>query len=176
MLVSMSSSGLEQPDTLEAVYYSHAVPRSLEVLTTLGLVFDRLYFPGVYIPPPGFDEKAVLSEIQRIVSHFHGRLDPNTRQMLDCMNFALFHKDVGDLCIFPGKSGLMEQFEDGTHEVVDQLESMIFGPRPEGEIPVRTGPWVKGLPGDDPRAHQVPDTITYPATRSFLQHGEICRL
>jgi signal transduction histidine kinase len=56
MLVSMSASGLDQPDILEAVYYSHAVPRNPEVLTALGLIFDRIYFPGVYMPPPGFDQ------------------------------------------------------------------------------------------------------------------------
>jgi hypothetical protein len=162
----MSSSGLDQPDTLEAVYYSHAVPRNLEVLTTLGLIFDRLYFPGVYMPPPGFDQKAVESEIQRIISHFQGRLDPNTRQMLDCMSFALHYKDVAEFCIFPGKPGRIEQFEGLVHDVVNQLELMVFGPRPEGEIPIHyVGPWVKGLAGDDPTVHQLraPDTLYYPA-------------
>ena len=59
----------------------------------------------------------------------------------------------------------MESFEPRVHELVDDLEAMVFGPRPEGEIPVHTGPWVKGLPGDDPAKCQVsaPDTITYPA-------------
>ena len=152
--------------SVEAVYYSHAVPRNPEVLTTLGLIFDRLYFPGVYMPPPGFDQKAVESEIQRISSHFQGRLDPNTRQMLDCMSFALHYKDVAELCIFPGKPGRIEQFDGVVHDVVNQLELMVFGPRPEGEIPIHHGgPWVKGLAGDDPTVHQLraPDTIYYPA-------------
>jgi hypothetical protein len=162
----MSSSGLDQPDILEAVYYSHAVPRNPEVLTNLGLIFDRLYFPGVYMPPPGFDRKAVEKEIQRIISHFQGRLDPNTRQLLDCMSFALHYKDVAEFCIFPGKTDRLEQFECLVHDVVNQLELMVFGPRPEGEIPVQHGgPWVKGLAGDDPMLHQLraPDTIYYPA-------------
>jgi hypothetical protein len=60
----------------------------------------------------------------------------------------------------------METFEPGVHEVVDQLELMVFGPRPEGEIPARTGPWIKGFPGaGDQREFQIsaPDSITYPA-------------
>src|SRR5215469_8829792 len=127
MLVNMSSSGLDQPDILEAVYYSHAVPRSPAVLTILGLIFDRLYFPGVYMPPPGFDRKAVESEIQRIISHYQGRVDANTRQLLDCLGFALHYKDVADLCIFTGKSGRIEQWDASVHDVVEQLELMVFG-------------------------------------------------
>src|SRR5206468_507580 len=80
----MNSPALDQPDILEAVYYSHAVPRNPEVLTNLGLIFDRVYFPGVYMPPPGFDRKALENEIQRIIAYLQGRLDPNTRQLLDC--------------------------------------------------------------------------------------------
>jgi hypothetical protein len=97
------------------------------------------------MPPTGFDEKGLAHEIQRIVSL--SRRDPNTRQLLDCMSFALQHKYLSDFCVFPGRPGEVETFEDGVHEVVDQLELMVIAPRPEREIPIRTGPWVKGLPG-----------------------------
>jgi hypothetical protein len=155
--------GQSQPDRFEAVYYSYAVPRSAEALTILGLVFDRIHFPGVYMPPEGFDEAAVKSEIQRIASL--GRQDPNTQQLLGCMAYSLHQKYLTDFCVFSGSNGGITTIPDEAHEVVDRLEEILFGPRPEGEIAIRTGPWVKGFPGDDPLSYQVsaPDTITYPA-------------
>ena len=59
----------------------------------------------------------------------------------------------------------MERLEPGAHQVVDTLEEMVFGLRPEGIIPTYTSPWVKGLPGDDEAKCLIiaPDTITYPA-------------
>lgn len=48
----------------EAVYYPNPVPDSLASLTILALVFDRLYFPGVYIPEAGVDLAATRSEIE----------------------------------------------------------------------------------------------------------------
>jgi hypothetical protein len=153
----------DSPDIFGAVYYSRAVPRNKAVLTFLGLIFDKIYFPGVYMPPVGFDEKAVEDEIQRIEKF--GLRDPNTINLLDCMAFAIENKHLADLCVFPGRPGGFETFEQGVHEVADQLELMVFGPRPEGEIPVRSGPYIKGLPGSDEAKHQVsfPDTVTYPA-------------
>ena len=152
-----------EPDRFEAVYYSYAVPRSAEALTILGLVFDRIHFPGVYMPPEGFDEAQVRAEIQRVAALW-GQ-DPNTQQLLGCMAFSLHQKHLTDFCVFSGENGGITNIPAEAHEVVDRLEEMVFGPRPEGVIPVHTGPWVKGFPGDDPLTYQVsaPDTITYPA-------------
>jgi hypothetical protein len=53
---------------LEAVYHPQQVPHSAEVLTLLGFVFDRAYFPGVYMPPDeGLDEQGLREEIKRIL-------------------------------------------------------------------------------------------------------------
>lgn len=159
----MGAPNPNNPDLFEAVYYSNAVPRSLEALTMLGLVFDRIYFPAVYMPT-GFDEKGVVSEIERI-SKLNLR-DPNTIQLVQCLAFALQQKHLADFCVFSADSRrLMERLEPSAYKVVDTLEEMVFGPRPEGNIPIHSGPWVKGLPGDDEAKCQIiaPDTITYPA-------------
>jgi hypothetical protein len=155
--------GQSEPDCFEAVYYSYAVPRSAEALTVLGLVFDRIHFPGVYMPPEGFDEAQVIEEVKRIAAL--ERPDPNTYQLLACMRFSLHQKYLKDFCIFSGSNGGGTEISAETHELVDRLEEMVFGPRAEGVIPIHTGPWIKGFPGDDPLTYQVsaPDTITYPA-------------
>jgi len=42
---------------LEVVYLTAPVPRNLGVLTVLGAVFDKVYFPGVHMPKSGYDRK-----------------------------------------------------------------------------------------------------------------------
>lgn len=162
----MNAPQPERPDLLEVVYYSHPVPRNPAVLTVLGLIFDRIHFPGVTMPPNDFDEKVVTDEIRRIAS-LPIRADPNTKQLLDCMGFAAQLKHVSDFCIFPAQLGARTALEEGVNDVIDQLELMAFGPRPEGEIPVRVaGPWIKGFQGAEDEERFVfcaPDTITYPA-------------
>jgi hypothetical protein len=54
---------LDDALALEAVYYSAPIPRDLATLTVLGTVFDKVYFPGVYLPKDGFDEAALDREI-----------------------------------------------------------------------------------------------------------------
>jgi len=161
--MAVKTNNVDRPDLFEAVYYSYAVPRSKEVLTHLGLIFDRIYFPGVYMPSGDIDEKGVEDEIRRIEGL--GLYDPDTISLLNCLEFALQNKHLTDLCVFPGRPGGMEVFEKRVHEVVDQLELMVFGPRPEGQIAIYSGPHIKGLPGGDAATCQVsfPDTITYPA-------------
>jgi hypothetical protein len=58
-------TGLDEALALEAVYYSAPIPRDLATLTVLGTVFDKVYFPGVYLPKDGFDEAALDREIER---------------------------------------------------------------------------------------------------------------
>ncbi len=153
------------PSTFEAVYYSYAIPRGPEVLTFLGLIFDKVYFPAVHMPPDGFDEDALIQEIQRIESLGLNR-NPNDQQLVGCLKFALHHKHISDWCIFSkGRSPRLGDFEPQTHAVVGELEEMLFGPRPEGDIPISSGPWIKGLPGMNGSDDYIsaPDTITYPA-------------
>ena len=83
-------------DSFDAVYYSQQVPRSAEALTILGLVFDRLIFPGVYLPTSPFDEGALKKEIERITS-LKMRMSVDDVQMLNCMAFSLHVKYVREV-------------------------------------------------------------------------------
>jgi hypothetical protein len=66
-------TGLDNALKLEAVYYSAPVPRDLATLTVLGAVFDKVYFPGVYLPTGGFDQGELDKEIERIVEATRGK-------------------------------------------------------------------------------------------------------
>src|SRR5262245_15586934 len=127
--ISQMEISQSEPDRFEAVYYSYAVPRSAEILTILGLVFDRIHFPGVYMPPPGFDEDAVVKEFQRIAAL--GFKDPSTHQLLACMAYSVQQKHLSEFRVFPGfgNGGPLGSVPQEVHEIVDRLEEMVFGPR-----------------------------------------------
>jgi hypothetical protein len=59
-------SGIDETLKLEAVYLSAPIPRNLAVLTAMGAIFDKVYFPGVYLPKEGFDVGELDKEITRL--------------------------------------------------------------------------------------------------------------
>lgn len=49
----MAQTGIDETLRLDAVYLTAPVPLNLGVLTELGTVFDKVYFPGVHMPKSG---------------------------------------------------------------------------------------------------------------------------
>ena len=62
----MGQTGIDETLKLEAVDLTAPIPRNAAVLTVLGAVFDKVYFPGVHMPKSGYDPKDVEREIQRL--------------------------------------------------------------------------------------------------------------
>jgi hypothetical protein len=152
-------------ESFDAVYYAQQVPISAESLTILGLVFDRLIFPGVYLPTSSFDEEALKREIKRINS-LGIPLSIEDVQMLNCMEFALHVKYVRDFCIFTGNPGMMGTVEKEAYPLMMALEQLIFGPPPPGFIPTPSLGFCKGFDfSDNVVEHQVngPSALSYPA-------------
>ncbi|HNX29468.1 MAG TPA: hypothetical protein PKN87_08690 [Syntrophomonadaceae bacterium] len=146
--------------SFEAVYYASPSPTSLKSLTLLALVFDKIYFPGVYIPTDGIDEDALVKQIQR--SKSLGRHDLNTVNMINCMVSALNYKYLKEFCIFTGQFGGCGLLEDGTREVSNILEEMIYGPPPPNFTPTFPMGFSMGLAGDETASINGPSWITYP--------------
>jgi hypothetical protein len=141
-------------ESLEAVYYSGQVPDSCVSLTLLGFIFDRIHFPGVYMPPPDrLDYKELEKETQRIAAL--GHKDVDTYQLINCLVFARDIKYLRDFCVFDGKPGVDTAVDEMTPKVALALEEIVFGPMPENFIPVIHGNFFKGLPGDDAMEVQV---------------------
>ena len=68
----MASTGIDEALRLDAVYLTAPIPRNLAALTVLGAVFDKVYFPGVYLPKGGYDPaklEHVPPELNRQDSH-----------------------------------------------------------------------------------------------------------
>ena len=139
-------------DSSEVVYYPAPVPNSYTTLTLLGFIFDRIHFPGVYMPPPErLDYEGLEKETQRIAAL--GRADIDAVQLVNCMVYAKDIKYLRDFCVFNGRTA--PTIDEMTPKVALALEEIIFGPRPENFIPIVQGNFIKGLPGDDALEVQV---------------------
>lgn len=142
---------MNQPelDFLEVVYYSAPAPNSLAALTALSFVFDRIHFPGVYVPPPGvIDIEETRKERERIMQK--GLRDADTQQLIGALWTAENIEYLAEFCKFTGKPGF-DNTDDGTHPLALCLEELIFGPRDPNIIPIQQGNFVKGLPGGEDR-------------------------
>ena len=57
---------MDNIERLECVYYSGPVPRDVAALTALCFVFDKIHFPGVYLPKGDYDRELLQREIARL--------------------------------------------------------------------------------------------------------------
>lgn len=148
-------------ESLDVVYYSQAVPSSFYSLTLLALVFDKVYFPGVYIPEGGVDEKGVIEELKRLRQL--GFSDPNHILMYNCTAFSMYQKYLKDICVFTGAYGCAGTLENGAEKLTYELESLVYGPPQEGFYPTPAMGFSKGLPGDEKSSINGPSWLSYPA-------------
>lgn len=148
---------------LDAVYYSAPIPRTLSGLTALGFVFDRLHFPGVYLPKGDYDRKAWALEIDRIAALQSKQHD--TRVLLACMRFASVAEKLEGFCCF-GRArddGLDAGLPDKA--AVEELYQAVWGPPRDGFIPMFSSWHHKGVPNSE-------EHLTYPGDY-FYQAGAI---
>lgn len=133
-------------DSFEVVYYSHPTPNGLPILTLMGLLFDRVHFPGVYIPRD-FDPDLVSREIERLEA-LPGGVDLAGQHMIACMHLATIRDQIEDLCFFTGKSeDVFGTVDAQARHLSEKLAQTIFGPVRAGYIPTYIPGWHKQLPG-----------------------------
>lgn len=148
-------------ERFEAVYYSSPFPTSLESLTMLSLLFDKVHFPGVYIGVDDLDAEAAQQELNRIKSLGLRSMDDVI--LLNGMQLALDVHHLKDFCVFTGKHGYPGRLEAGADRLAHELEELIYGPPPPGFFPTITMGIAKGLPGGAEAGINMPSWITYPA-------------
>lgn len=147
-------------ENFEAVYYSKSTP-SIKSLTILSLIFDKIYFPWVYIPSDNIDEEWVIKEITRIKNF--GRNDFETSCLLETMNFALINKHLKDFCIFTWKPWYTWILENWASELSNLLEELIYWPPPKNFTPSIRLWFSKWLAGNPESSINWPSWLTYPA-------------
>ena len=146
--------------TFDAVYYSSPAPLSLESLTYLSLVFDRIHFPGVFYSDD-IDGEAAAERYQSIVQRI--RLRPDDIPMLNCMRWAPYINDLKSFCVFTGQFGQTGSLEDGTMDLAWHLEECIYGPPPDDFTPIIRSGFSTAMPGGEKASINGPGLITYPA-------------
>ena len=131
---------------MEGIYYSHVIPRNLSVLTLMGLVFDKVHFPGAYLPATGFDRKELQKEIARLEELPR---DHDTASLISIFKFLEFVPTLEGFCEF--QPNTTEFFNDRRFpdQVIKQMFDTLYGPLPEGWQPMISAAHNKGLPGGD---------------------------
>ena len=147
--------------TLEAVYYPCPLPTDAACLTYLGLVFDKIHFPNVYLPADGYDEKAVASEVRRIEAF--GFQDYETHVLLAVLKFLPIANQLREFCYFTGVNGqVFGDVDKGAETIVGALYDQMFGAPKENFIPIHQTGFHKGLPNCDAYI-DYPGSLHYPA-------------
>jgi len=133
-----------EPEKLEVVYYSSPVPENSSILTFLGLIFDRVHFPNVYIPEDGFDRDEVNAELKRLLS-----VEQQDRGLIQTaqLTHAALTPELRDYCHFAGTKD--QKIFGGDLEkasgLVRALHEQIHGPFPDGFEPIWSPGYHKGL-------------------------------
>jgi hypothetical protein len=156
------ATGINDVLTLEAVYFSAPIPHNLAVLTVLGAVFDKVYFPGVWMPKTGYDLIEVQKEIERLDALPLGPSTHNRELLIGAMKFLKYRETLEGFCEFTAtdddpfgnKNPIPEAMVKGIYEA-------IHGPPRPDFIPMFSTGHAKGLPGSE-------ESIIYPGTYHYL--------
>jgi hypothetical protein len=151
-------TGLDDALSLDAVYYSGPVPRDLATLTVLGTVFDRIYFPDVYLPLSGFNQVELDKEIARIIEATRGKPTRNPN-LVGILRFVRHAKTLQGFCVFTGDGEV--RLSSAPHQMVDGLYQAIHGPHPAGWTPMIENNFAKSMPGSD-------EAVLYPGDYHYM--------
>jgi len=179
---------MDSIERLECVYYPGPVPSDSAVLTVLCLVFDKIHFPGVYLPKGDYDKELLNQEIRRLAGLESGGSRYDRNNLIGILKFLECRLPLDGILEYPssrdsifGSSKNQEmQNEEG------RLARAIYDgnyPRRENFEPMFDAASIKGLPGSDEAVVHMGDfyyqagAITYAAENRLplLDNGSVCR-
>lgn len=163
---------LDYGTSFDAVYYSFPVPLNPLTVSLMGILFDRVFLPGVYLPnPKTTDKKSIRDRLEFLVRSF----DPNEsfsaqREMIGTLKFVYDYGELQDIFIPTGKAGYMGVLEPETEVVTKQLEELVYGPPPPNFTPTPNMGFNQPAGADQINA---PSWISYPANALIFsrKHG-----
>lgn len=169
----MAQTGIDETLKLEAVYLTSPIPRNAAVLTVLGAVFDKVYFPGVHMPKSGYDPKDVKKEIVRLEGLNDRQHD--TQLLIAAMKMVLHAKTLEGFCEFTGDpEDVFLQKNPVPGELVRAVYDVIRGPPRPGFTPMFQTNNAKGL-GDNYSEHARHALENLAARgRRFLRQEVLC--
>jgi hypothetical protein len=157
-------SGIDETLKLEAVYLSAPIPRNLAVLTVMGAIFDKVYFPGVYLPKEGFDVGELDKEIARLKALPQ---DYDSQLLLEILSLTKHAKTLTGFCEFTGDpDDIFGTKSEPPRQLVQAIHDAIHGPPRKGVTLMFETGHTKGLPGGD-------ETVNYPESHHYLARAII---
>jgi hypothetical protein len=161
-----TSTPLDRGLSFDAIYYSAPIPRDSAVLTVLGVVFDHLIFPDVYLPKDGFDQSELDKEIERLKG-FSGP-SRHRHSLIPMLEFVKYAKVLDGFCIF--SANRENPFLDSRKVSGDMVRDLYFAIHGPGQPGWEPGPFStaihKGLPGGT-------EHVTYPDDYCYLANAVI---
>jgi hypothetical protein len=131
-------------ERLECVYYPGPVPPDSAVLTILCLVFDKIFFPGVYLPKGDYDKASLHQEIKRLEG-----LEPSfgSSELIGLLKFLEYRLPLDGILEYPSErdSIFKASHDEESGKPVRAIYDAHYPPRENFE-PMFTGASVKGLP------------------------------
>jgi hypothetical protein len=157
-------SGIDETLKLEAVYLSAPIPRNLAVLTVMGAIFDKVYFPGVYLPKEGFDVGELDKEIARLKALPQ---DYDSQLLLEILSLTKHAKTLTGFCEFTGDpDDIFGTKSEPPRQLVQAIHDAIHDPPRKGVTLMFETGHTKGLPGGD-------ETVNYPESHHYLARAII---
>lgn len=122
-------------DGFNVVYYSFPVPNNLYTIPLLGILFNKVYLPGVYLPTQVTKEDIIsrLSFLIKVVKS--GHVGTSTQEELNALIFLRDYKELLNIFVPTGRWGLMGLLEKETQPIVMEIEELVYGPPPPNFTP-----------------------------------------
>ncbi len=125
----------------------------------LGIVFDKVHFPGVHLPRSGYDPIELEKEIRRLEGLGDERYE--TRLLIGMLKSLNVLPELEKFCTFEENADAAHHREFDPGNSVHEIYDAIHGPRPEGWEPIFDTTSFKGIPGSE-------ETVIYPGAYHYL--------
>jgi hypothetical protein len=117
---------------LEAVYYSNPFPRSLEAMTVLGLVFDRIHLPYVSLPDDGFTLEEINDRQRGLMYSYDSGRTTGTQvvNMIQALQFTRWKEWTTEFIHYPHAGIDVARLTDGiSPKLVREIYDLTCPPR-----------------------------------------------
>lgn len=158
-------------ERLECVYYPGPIPSNRAVLTSLCFIFDKIYFPGVYLPKGGFDEDMLRHEIARIEALKDNSYD--THLLIAAMKFLEYRIPLDGILEYPTTEFIFGWNDKGENKARARAIYDSHYPPRENFEPMFTTSHSKGLPGSRESVDYLGDFFYQAEAMDFAQKNDL---
>lgn len=155
---------------MKIIYYPFPVPVNRYTISILGILFDKVLLPGVYLPSKTLNKRDLKKEAERLISIQKRSPESHGQIMIALVKFLEEYQEL--IGIFEGtiKTPGGNLLEPESMDLAKGLEKTIFGEPPKGFTPTITHGIYFGVQGASVNS---PDWLTYPANAyvSALKEG-----